>query len=100
MPKSWANLPKEKGKEFHLEHVKVNVDDLLPAERTSWRFDGSLTTPPCSEGVKWVVMTAPVQLSAGQVAAFRTVIDNNNRPTQPLNGRTIVTDRVKDVTAR
>jgi carbonic anhydrase len=96
----WANLPKEKGKEFHLEHLKVNVDDLLPAERTSWRFDGSLTTPPCSEGVKWVVMTAPVQLSAGQVAAFRAVIDNNNRPTQPLHGRTIATDRVKDMTAR
>jgi carbonic anhydrase len=47
----WSNLPKQKGTEFHLEHVRVNVDDLLPEERTTWRFDGSLTTPPCTEGV-------------------------------------------------
>lgn len=95
----WANLPKEKGKEFHLEHVKVNVDDLLPKERTTWRFDGSLTTPPCTEGVKWLVLTQPVQLSAQQVAAFRAVIDGNNRPTQPLNGRTVVTDKVNETAA-
>jgi carbonic anhydrase len=96
----WSNLPKRQGTEFHLEHVTVNVDDLLPKERTSWRFEGSLTTPPCSEGVKWLVLTQPVQLSAPQIAAFRAVIDGNNRPTQPLNGRRIVTDRVADVTSR
>ncbi len=96
----WANLPKEKGKEFHLEHVKVNVDDLLPRERTTYRFDGSLTTPPCTEGVKWLVLTQPAALSAQQIAAFRAVIDNNNRPTQPLHGRKVVTDRVQDMTAR
>ncbi len=96
----WANLPKEKGKEFHLPHVTVNVDDLLPTERTTWRFDGSLTTPPCTEGVKWLMLTQPVQLSGQQVAAFRAVFDGNNRPTQPLNGRRVVTDRVNDMTAR
>lgn len=96
----WANLPKEKGKEFHLAHVTVNVDDLLPQERTTWRFDGSLTTPPCTEGVKWLVLTHPVQLSASQIAAFRAVIDGNNRPTQPLHGRVVTTDRVADMTAR
>lgn len=96
----WANLPKQKGMEFHLEHVRVNVDDLLPAERSSYRFDGSLTTPPCSEGVKWVVLAQPAQLSAGQIAAFRAVIDGNNRPTQPRNGRKVATDRVKDMEAR
>ena len=91
----WANLPREKGKEFHLAHVKVNVDDLLPKERTTWRFDGSLTTPPCTEDVQWLVLTQPAQLSAQQIAAFRAVIDHNNRPTQPLNGRKVATDRVK-----
>lgn len=96
----WENLPKQKGTEFHLEHVKVNVDDLLPEERTTWRFDGSLTTPPCTEGVKWLVLTQPVALSAQQIAAFRAVIHDNNRPTQPLHGRKVVTDRVKDMTAR
>jgi carbonic anhydrase len=76
----------------------VNVDDLLPEERTTWRFDGSLTTPPCTEGVKWLVLTEPVPLSAQQIAAFRAVIDGNNRPTQPLNDRVIVTDRFADET--
>ena len=96
----WSNLPKQKGMEYHLEHVKVNVDELLPAERSSYRFDGSLTTPPCTEGVKWVVLTQPAQLSAAQIAAFRAVIHDNNRPTQPLNGRKITSDRVKDMTSR
>jgi len=90
----WANLPKEKGVEVHLEHVEVDVDALLPQERATYRYDGSLTTPPCSEGVKWFVLANPIALSAEQIAAFRTVIQGNNRPTQPLNGRKIVTDKV------
>lgn len=96
----WANLPREKGVEFHLEHVTVNVDDLLPESRSSYRFDGSLTTPPCSEGVKWVVLSQPAQLSAAQIGAFQAIIEGNNRPTQPLNGRKIATDAVKDMAAR
>jgi carbonic anhydrase len=72
----------------------VDVDALLPAARTSYRYDGSLTTPPCSEGVKWVVMTTPIQLSKEQVAAFTTIIRDNNRPVQALNGRTVLTDAV------
>jgi carbonic anhydrase len=96
----WSNLPTKKGMEFHLEHLKVDVDVLLPAGRASYRFDGSLTTPPCSEGVKWVVLAQPVQLSAAQIAAFKAVVDNNNRPTQPLNGRAIATDHVKETSAR
>jgi carbonic anhydrase len=50
--------------------------------------------------VKWVVLTQPAQLSAAQIAAFRAVIHDNNRPTQPLNGRKITSDRVKDMTSR
>ena len=90
----WANLPEEKGVEVHLEHVEVDVDTLLPQDRTTYRYDGSLTTPPCSEGVKWFVLANPVALSAQQIAAFRAVVQDNNRPTQPLNGRKIVTDHV------
>jgi carbonic anhydrase len=92
----WANLPTEKGLEIHHEHVLVDVDELLPPKnaRSTYRYDGSLTTPPCSEGVKWLVMATPVALSKGQIAAFRAIIHDNNRPTQPLNGRKIVTDSV------
>jgi carbonic anhydrase len=91
-----SNLPKEKGVESHFEHVKLNVDDLLPKTRTSYRYDGSLTTPPCAEGVKWLVMTTPVQLSSEQIAAFTALLKGNNRPVQPLNGRIVATDRVAE----
>jgi carbonic anhydrase len=90
----WSNLPKDKGVENHFEGVTVNVDDLLPESRTTYRYDGSLTTPPCSEGVKWFVMTEAIQLSSDQIGAFRALIQGNNRPVQPLNGRPIETDRV------
>ncbi len=90
----WANLPREKGVEVHLEHVEVDVDSLLPKDRTTYCYDGSLTTPPCSEGVKWFVLTNPVALSAAQIAAFRAIVHGNNRPTQPLNGREVVTDLI------
>jgi carbonic anhydrase len=90
----WANLPTQKGMETHYPAVTVDVDDLLPSARRSYRYEGSLTTPPCSEGVSWIVMTTPIQLSAEQIRAFTQLIRDNNRPTQPLNGRTVVTDAV------
>ncbi len=92
----WSNLPTTRSAEVHLEHVMVDVDQLLPANTTSYRYDGSLTTPPCSEGVKWIVMATPNQLSADQIAAFRNIIHGNNRPTQPLNGRDVVLDEVAE----
>jgi carbonic anhydrase len=90
----WSNLPKQQGVETHYPSVKVDVDALLPRARTSYRYDGSLTTPPCSEGVKWMVMVTPIQLSSGQIRAFTALIHDNNRPTQPLNGRSVITDAV------
>ena len=90
----WANLPAQKGIETHLSAVKVDVDQLIPAARTSYRYDGSLTTPPCSEGVRWIVMTTPIELSNEQVGAFTRLVKDNNRPVQPLNGRTVLTDAV------
>ena len=90
----WANLPKQKGVETHYPAIAVDVDALVPKARTSYRYEGSLTTPPCSEGVKWIVMTTAIQLSPAQIAAFTQLVAKNNRPTQPLNGRTVVTDAV------
>jgi carbonic anhydrase len=90
----WANLPGQKGVETHYPAVTVDVDALLPTARTSYRYDGSLTTPPCSEGVSWIVMTTPIELSSEQLAAFTHLVKDNNRPVQSLNGRTILTDAV------
>ena len=95
----WANLPAQKGVETHYPAVKVDVDALLPTDRTSYRYDGSLTTPPCSEGVSWIVMMMPIELSSDQVAAFTRLIKDNNRPLQKLNGRTILTDAVSMASA-
>jgi carbonic anhydrase len=90
----WSNLPKTKDLEHHLRNVKGDIGSLLPGNKTAYRYDGSLTTPPCSEGVQWIVMTTPIQLSTQQLGAFRAIIKDNNRPTQPLNGRAVVTNRI------
>lgn len=90
----WANLPTVKGMKTHMPSVNVDVDALLPTVRTSWRYDGSLTTPPCSEDVKWIVMTTPIALSTEQIRAFTTLVHDNNRPLQAVNGRAVVTDDV------
>ena len=96
----WANLPAKKGMETHVPAVKVDVNALVPTVRTAYRYDGSLTTPPCSEGVKWIVMTTPIEMSSEQIGAFTRLIKDNNRPVQPLNGRTVLTDAVKLSPAR
>lgn len=92
----WANLPDEAGKEIHHEHVMVNIDDLLPAEHRMYRYEGSLTTPPCSEDVSWFVAVQLIELSADQIAAFSSIFPGNNRPVQPLNDRTVYVDRVAE----
>jgi carbonic anhydrase len=67
----------------------VNAADLPPATGC-YTFPGSLTTPPCSEQVTWLVLKAPTQISAEKMAAFARVYPRNARPTQPLNGREVL----------
>ena len=62
---------------------------VLPVGHAYYKFAGSLTTPPCSDGVRWQVMKEPVELSKGQIAAFRKLYPMNARPVQPLNGRVV-----------
>lgn len=71
------------------ETIRLTADPstLLPAERRFVEYEGSLTTPPCSEGVTWVVMTTPIFASAGQLRTFAAAFPHNNRPLMPLNGR-------------
>jgi carbonic anhydrase len=85
------NLPDHEAKASE-KGVKVNVAELLPVAHATFRYDGSLTTPPCTEGVRWLVMTTPVSLSQGQLAALEKVFKGNNRPVQPLNDRTLTED--------
>jgi len=88
----FENMPAKVGETKALP-AHVNLADLLPAKRGYFTFTGSLTTPPCSEGVRWLVLEQPVTLSSRQLEAFRKLYPMNARPIQPLNGRQIqVTD--------
>ena len=88
----WSDKPTDANRKRE-STVQVDVAKLLPADRGYYRYDGSLTTPPCSEGVLWLVLRQSVQLSKGQIDAFRAVISGNNRPVPPLNGRTVKSSR-------
>ena len=85
----WENLPRTPGESRHLENIVVDIDALLPEETGYFRYDGSLTTPPCSEGVKWLVMSTPMVLSNQQIQAFESIFRDNHRPIQSLNGRPV-----------
>ena len=76
------------------EATKVELDwaKLLPAASKTVRYDGSLTTPGCSEGVKWNVFTTPIQMSQAQINQFLEAYSGNNRPVQPLNNRVVAVD--------
>jgi carbonic anhydrase len=90
----WKNVPKEKEKEQEVPGVQVNAADLLPANKAAYyTFSGSLTTPPCSEGVTWFVLKARTTISKDEVASFGKLYPMNVRPTQPLNGRDIRSTR-------
>jgi carbonic anhydrase len=86
----WSRFPTEIDKEVEYRSVILNAADLLPADRNYYVFDGSITAPPCTEGVRWFVMKAPIELSPAQIAAFAKVYPDNVRPVQPPNGRPVV----------
>ena len=83
----WEDLPAPGGRRTHAG--LVDPAGLLPTRRAYFRYEGSLTTPPCSEIVRWVVMMDPVAVSRGQIDAFARIYPSNARPVQPLNGRPV-----------
>ncbi len=86
----WAQMPSQAGERATLASG-LDAEALLPAKRGYYRLNGSLTTPPCSEGVRWMVMKQPVTASDGQLQAFSDLMGHaNNRPLQPLNARRVV----------
>jgi carbonic anhydrase len=85
----WPYLPLESNREIAVPDVTIDVMTLLPESHAYYTFMGSLTTPPCSEGVLWLVMKTPVSISPGQVAVFGKLYKMNARPVQAGNGRLI-----------
>jgi carbonic anhydrase len=84
----WNHLPLEKHEEFPAR-VPLDLTQLLPEDRRYYTYMGSLTTPPCSEGVLWVVMRQPVAISPEQIAIFSRLYPMNARPVQSAAGRVI-----------
>ncbi|HEX5125108.1 MAG TPA: carbonic anhydrase family protein [Rhodocyclaceae bacterium] len=88
----WNNLPLEKNEEY-ASRTPIQIADLLPEKKDYFSYMGSLTTPPCTEGVLWLVMKQPVQLSAEQIDIFTRFYPNNARPVQAAAGRVIKESR-------
>ena len=88
----WDRLPNEEGKKEVSEKYLINLQALLPQDQMAYHYDGSLTTPPCTEEVKWIVFEQPIEMSKAQIKAFQEIFPNNHRPVQPINERDIIKD--------
>ena len=86
----WEKMPGKAGDKSALP-TGLSVSQMLPKERDYYRFNGSLTTPPCSEGVRWLVMTKQATASKAQIQQFSKAVGiANNRPIQPTNARAVL----------
>ncbi len=87
--KVWTYMPLDSNDRVGLPSESINLNDLLPQDRRYYQFIGSLTTPPCTEGVLWIVLKQPMTLSREQLRMFARIFPMNARPVQPLNGRVV-----------
>jgi carbonic anhydrase len=93
----WKHMPKTESKvlpdfsheEEEIAGVDINPAGLLPQDTSYYMYMGSVTAPPCTEGVTWFVLKIPVEISADQISAFTKLYPHDVRPIQPLNGRVV-----------
>jgi carbonic anhydrase len=85
----WEHMPKSESKEEDVPRVRIDPAGLLPRQLDYYTYMGSLTAPPCTEGVKWFVLRNPVEVSAEQIEAFAKLYPHDARPVQPLDGRLV-----------
>jgi len=83
------HMPLAKGAEHDISGVTIDPAGLLPADRSYYTYMGSVSAPPCTEGVTWFVLKTPVEVSPAQIRAFARVYPHDVRPLQPLNGRVV-----------
>jgi carbonic anhydrase len=91
--KLWDRMPATKGNEIDVPGVEIDPGDLLPSDLAYYTYMGSLTAPPCTEGVPWFVLKKPVEVSPEQISAFTKLHPHDVRPIQPLNGRIVKESR-------
>jgi carbonic anhydrase len=87
--KVWTYMPLDTGDRVAMPRELLDMNELLPADQRYYQFMGSLTTPPCSEGVLWMVLKQPMKISKVQYKLFSQLYPNNARPVQPVNGRPV-----------
>lgn len=86
----WEKMPAKAGTTIPLDWSAKQIQALLPKGTEYYRFNGSLTTPPCTEGVRWVVMQEPMPIASTQVERFAKIVHTNSRPVQKLHARVIL----------
>lgn len=84
----WDRLPQEEGTVASSQSY-LSLESMLPADRSFYMYDGSLTTPPCSQEVEWIVMKTPLTASQQQIDVHRAMFGETARPVQNLYGRTV-----------
>jgi carbonic anhydrase len=87
-------LPNQPGEKMTHDSVNIDIALHIPKTLSAYHYVGSLTTPPCTEDVQWLVLKEHSTMSKEQIAAFSSRIKKNNRPTQPLNERKITNDEL------
>lgn len=85
----WKYMPQTAGKDHVIPGVKINPAGLLPRDTAYYMYAGSVTAPPCTEGVTWFVLKTPVTVSREQIDAFAKLYPHDVRPPQPLDGRIV-----------
>ena len=85
-----SNIPKKVGTNQAIKNMSINVNDLLPVSKGYYRFMGSLTSTPCTEGVEWVILKEPIAISAEQLVIYKKSFSDNARAPQAINQRPIL----------
>lgn len=88
------HLPNAPGEKKTHDSINVDIAIHVPKDLYAYHYVGSLTTPPCSENVQWLVLKSPITMSGEQVTAFSSRLKNNNRPTQAINERALTLDDI------
>jgi len=85
----WDHMPSAEGQNF-VGALELNPIELLPSDRAAYyMYNGSVTAPPCTEGVTWFVLKSPITVSRAQIDAFAKLYPDDVRLPQPLNGRIV-----------
>ena len=96
----YKELPSTPDEVVEVTNTAASPADLLPTDHSYFTYMGSFTTPPCTEGVRWIVMSSPIRIHPEALAEHRRAIGKNNRPLQPLHKREVQSSQAQNATNR